>query len=132
MCDIKSESLKKHGSEDLKHNFETVKCKLRSFESLEEHYNDQVNTLGVKDLESVSEIWEDIACERKLRKAIIIQSQLKSVKCVHHSGHNPRGHSSIFYPGPPNHYFLNIYEEGNLFYRPNCFEQIILYRHVFS
>ena len=92
MCDIKSESLKKHGSEDLKHNFETVKCKLRSFESLEEHYNDQVNTLGVKDLESVSEIWEDIACERKLRKVIIIQSQLKSVKCVHHSGHNPRGH----------------------------------------
>ena len=67
MCDIKSESLKKHGSEDLKHNFETVKCKLRSFESLEEHYNGQVNTLGYE-----SEIWEDIACERKLRKVIII------------------------------------------------------------
>ena len=46
ICDIKSECLKKHSVKDTKHNVNTIKCKLRSFESLEENYNQQVKGLG--------------------------------------------------------------------------------------
>ena len=68
MCDIKSESLKKHGEKEFEHNFETVKCKLRSFESLEKHFSDQVTNLGYENVEDFeSEVWEDVTSERKMR-----------------------------------------------------------------
>ena len=70
MCDIKSELLKKHGEKDFKHNHKTIKCNLRTFESIEEKYRDQVREFGyenIADFESVNDVWEDIEFERKMR-----------------------------------------------------------------
>jgi hypothetical protein len=70
MCDIKSEILKKHGEKDFKHNHKTIKCNLRTFESMEENYRAQVRGLGyenIADLEADKDVWEDIETERKMR-----------------------------------------------------------------
>jgi hypothetical protein len=63
-CDVKLGDLKSSGHSVQEHNFNTSKCKMRSFESIKSHLQDQVNDLN-EDFDSIESFAEAVSRDER-------------------------------------------------------------------
>ena len=78
VCTIKSDELAKHGEKECPHNHQTVKCTIRSFESLSENYLNQIKSAKFSSIEEFKESVDVNECheyERLFREGFQLKKQ---------------------------------------------------------
>ena len=91
VCTIAAEDLQKH-SEKGQHNHKTVKCQIRSFDSLSENYQNQIRKLNFSSIEEFKENVDMTECNEYER---VFRNNGKKNKSV--IGDNISGVNSLDY-----------------------------------